>query len=136
MAARQGDNARHMGNAGEQTGRGINDLLASRGLVGHETLLKQGQLRGLQRLDCQQAIDKQTIAAHRGHATGRGMRRLQKSLFFQIEQGIANRRGTEIQSAFPGNGTRPDRLTFTDEAVDQSFQNDPGPFAQGMRCCR
>jgi hypothetical protein len=125
--ARRNDDAGKMGQAGEQL-RGAGDDLVRRPAV--QGFFHLAHLPGSERLDGEQAVDEQAIAARRRHPAGRGMRAGDEAGFFEVGHDVADRCRRQVEAGELRQRARTDRLAVGNVVFDQGLEQGAGAFIE------
>ena len=99
-------------------------------VVGVQLALELVQLARLERLDHQQRVDEEAVAARRRHAAGGGVRARDEAQLLEVGHHVADRGGRQIEPGVLRQRARADRLAVGDVALDQASSAGSG------RACR
>ena len=129
LAPRRGHHAGEMGQLRQQL-RGRADQALR--IVRMQIAFDLAQFDLLQRLDREQGVDENAVAARRGYAPGRGVRAGDEAQFLQIRHDVADGRRRQVQAGIARQRARADRLAFGDIAFHQGFEQD---LRRGGQAC-
>ena len=95
-----------------------------------QLVLELVDLDAVERLEREQRVDEEAVAARRGHAPGGGVRARDEAHLLEVGHHVADARGREIEPGVLRQRARAHRLAFDDVALDQRLQQDLRALAQ------
>jgi hypothetical protein len=90
-------------------------------------------LDGVERLDREQRVHEEPVAARRGHPAGRRMGTRDEAHLLEVRHHVADARGTEVDPGVLRQRARTHRLAVGDIALDQRLQQELRPLVQDRR---